>query len=83
MIASQTSGVGWRVGAVVLVAGALGVNPAHLDGQTQAVGLAYQLTHSVNVDPTLAPDGTRMVFIALIAGREQLFAMNLDGSEFS
>lgn len=79
MIASQAPGV-CRVVTAALVTGAMGLSPADLDGQTQAVGLAYQLSHSVNVDPTLAPDGKRMVFISLIAGREQLFAMNLDGS---
>jgi TolB protein len=50
-------------------------------GQTGALALAYQLTHSVKVDPSLAPDGRRMVFITAIAGREQLFVMNIDGSE--
>lgn len=54
--------------------------PAWLYGQSNAIALGFQLTHSVNADPGLSPDGTRMVFISVILGREQLFAMNLDGS---
>jgi TolB protein len=51
-----------------------------LSGQSDAIGLAYQLTHSVNVDPSFSPDGKRLVFISVIGGREQLFVMNSDGS---
>jgi Tol biopolymer transport system component len=50
-------------------------------GQTGALTLAYQLTHSVKVDPSLAPDGQRMVFITAIAGREPQFVMNIEGTE--
>jgi Tol biopolymer transport system component len=68
--------------AELLLAGLLllGANTS-ANGQTSALTLAYQLTHSVKVDPSLAPDGRRMVFITAIAGREQLFVMNLDGTE--
>jgi TolB protein len=52
------------------------VSPSHT-----AVALAYQLTHSVNADPSLTADGKRMVYISVINRREQLFAMNLDGSD--
>lgn len=41
-------------------------------------GLAYQLTHSENADPSLSPDGKRMVYIGSVAGREQLFLADLD-----
>jgi TolB protein len=51
-----------------------------LAAQSKAVGLAYQLTHSVNADPSLSPDGKRMVFISVLNGREQLFAINRDGT---
>jgi TolB protein len=49
--------------------------------RTPPVTIPYQVTHSVNIDPSLAPDGKRMVFISVIAGKEQLFSMNVDGSD--
>jgi TolB protein len=62
----------------------LGCALAGLAGPATAApppGLAYQLTHSVNMDPSPAPDGKRMVYIAIIGGREQLFVANIDGSK--
>jgi TolB protein len=56
----------------------LGIAP--LNAQSRPLGQAYQLTHSINVDPSFSPDGKRMVFISVIADREQLFTMNADGS---
>jgi TolB protein len=50
-------------------------------GHAAPIGLAYQLTHSVTGDPSPSPDGTRMVYLAVVAGREQLFVANLDGSK--
>src|SRR3954463_7207903 len=44
-------------------------------------GLAYQLTHAVTVDPSFSPDGQRMVYITLVAGREQLFTADADGTK--
>jgi TolB protein len=41
--------------------------------------IAYQLTHSINMDPTLSPDGKEMVFISVIGGKEQLFRATIDG----
>ena len=55
--------------------------PGGVAAQRQAIGLAYQLTHSINADPTLSPDGKRMVFISVVSGREQLFTMSSDGSD--
>jgi TolB protein len=43
--------------------------------------LAYQVTHSVNIDPSLSPDGKSMVYISEVAGREQLFTAMVDGSD--
>lgn len=43
--------------------------------------LAYELTYSANYDPTLSPDGKRMIYLSFVAGHEQIFAVNLDGSE--
>jgi TolB protein len=53
---------------------------ALLHSQSSPITLAYQLTHSETLDPSLSPDGKRMVYITVVAGKEQLFAMNLDGS---
>src|SRR3954447_10692727 len=49
----------------------LGIAP--LNAQSRPLGQAYQLTHSINVDPSFSRDGKRMVFISVIADREQLF----------
>src|SRR6188472_3749000 len=67
--------------AVVASGVGLLICPGGVAAQRQAIGLAYQLTHSVNADPSLSPDGTRMVFISEVSGREQLFTMSADGSD--
>src|SRR5689334_7536555 len=54
--------------------------PAAVSGQRTAVSQAYQLSHSATYDPSLSPDGKRMVYITAVAGREQLFIMNVDGT---
>ncbi|MGA7617178.1 MAG: hypothetical protein WBX15_18590 [Thermoanaerobaculia bacterium] len=41
--------------------------------------IPYQLTYTENFDPTLSPDGKRMIYGSLFEGREQLFMMNADG----
>ena len=43
-------------------------------------GLAYQVTHSATVDPSFSPAGKRMVYITGVAGREQLFTADVNGS---
>ena len=53
---------------------------ASATAQTAPLGIAYQVTHSINMDPSLSPDGKEMVYIAVIAGKEQLFRVGLDGS---
>ena len=52
-----------------------------VSGQRSAVSQAYQLTHTAKYDPSLSPDGKRMVYITVIGGREQLFMMNADGTD--
>src|ERR1700758_4162055 len=42
--------------------------------------LAYQLSHAAIMDPTLSPDGKEMIYIMVIAGREQLMRRAVDGS---
>lgn len=54
--------------------------PARARGQRGAVSQAYQLTHTAKYDPSLSPDGKRMVYITVVEGREQLFTMNADGT---
>ena len=63
------------LGTALLLAGA-----SDALGQGRALGLAYQLTHSYNFDPSESPDGKRLVFIRIIEGREQLFVMHSDGT---
>jgi len=45
------------------------------------IGIAYQFSHSVNDSPSFSPNGEEMVFISVVAGKEQLFRMRLDGTE--
>jgi len=49
-------------------------------GQSKPISLAYQITHVDNATPALSPDGKRMIYESAIDGKEQLFAMDLDGS---
>lgn len=43
-------------------------------------GPAMPITYSYNFDPTLSPDGKRMIFLKILEGREQLFVANADGT---
>src|SRR5690349_1857659 len=47
--------------------------------QTGSAGVALPVTYSQNYDPTLSPDGKRMIFIKRLEGREQLFMADVDG----
>ena len=46
----------------------------------KAISIPVQITHAQNFDPFPSPDGKQLVFISLISGKEQLFTMNVDGS---
>ena len=48
-------------------------------GQSAPAGTALPVTYSFNYDPTLSPDGKRMIFIKVLEGREQLFMADVDG----
>ena len=48
--------------------------------QREALSLAYQLTHTAKYDPSLSPDGKKVLFINVLEGKEQLFTMNVDGT---
>jgi hypothetical protein len=48
--------------------------------QSKAISQAYQITHVDIATPSLSPDAKRMVFEQVIEGKEELFAMDLDGS---
>jgi len=50
-------------------------------GAATPLTIPYQLTHSQNMDPSPNPDGTRLVYIGVIAGKEQLFTMSADSSD--
>lgn len=49
--------------------------------QSKPIGLAYQVTHVDHASPSISRDGKRIAYAAVIAGREQIFVMNLDGSD--
>jgi len=63
-----------------LLAAAIACGPTGASAPSRPLGLARQLTHSYNLDNSLSPDGSRMVFIRIIEGREQLFVMHVDGT---
>jgi Tol biopolymer transport system component len=42
---------------------------------------AYQLTHAVTIDPSFSPDGARMVYITVVAGKEQPFTADADATK--
>ena len=65
-----------RTATLVLLLAGIAVVVA---GQRQALSQAYQLTYSAKYDPSISPDGQKMVYISFIDGREQLFIMNADG----
>jgi TolB protein len=65
------------VPAIALLA--IGFEPA--SAQAPPAPSARQVTHSENYDPSISPDGRQMVYISLVAGREQLFVRSLDGRE--
>ena len=70
---------------MVLASGAwsaaiLGILPLGMAAQERPVSQAVQFTHSINVDPSLSPDGKELAYISVIAGKEQLFRMGIDGS---
>jgi TolB protein len=44
------------------------------------LSIPIQLTHSLNYATAAAPDGKRLVTITVIAGKGQIFVMNVDGS---
>jgi TolB protein len=47
------------------------------------LSIPVQITHAQNFDPSPSPDGKRLVFISVISGKEQLFTMNIDGSNIA
>jgi TolB protein len=49
-------------------------------GAEVAVSIPVQITHAQNFDPSPSPDGKRLVYISMISGKEQLFTMDVDGS---
>src|SRR5206468_3475484 len=56
------------------------LNPTMLAAQNRAATIAYQFSHAAVMDPTFSPDGKEMVYIMVIAGKEQLMRRTLDGS---
>jgi TolB protein len=48
--------------------------------QRSGMTLAYQLTHVDQGEPFFSPDGTKIVYETIVAGVEQIFVMNADGS---
>jgi len=49
----------------------------------RAISIPVQITHAANFDPFPSPDGKKLVFISMLSGKEQLFTMNVDGSNIA
>jgi TolB protein len=49
-------------------------------GADRPISIPVQITHALNYDPSPSPDGKKLVFISVISGKEQLFRMDVDGS---
>jgi TolB protein len=64
----------------VCTAAIFAILPFCAAAQDRPVSVAVQLTHSINADPSLSPDGKEFVYISMISGKEQLFRMGIDGS---
>ncbi len=64
-----------------LAALAVATSSTSVVAQTRAVGIPYQATYSYNLDNSLSPDGSKMVFVKVVENRAQLFTMNIDGSQ--
>lgn len=67
-----------RIPLIVGIALFAAAQPLH--AQERPISRARQVTASYTFDLAPAPDGKRAVVIHVIAGREQLFTMNMDGS---
>jgi TolB protein len=77
MIDPRLPKVAKQLARIALAMSAVSVTAA---AQRGTLGLAYEITYSQTYDPSLSPDGKRMVFISAVAGREQLFIGNSDGT---
>jgi Tol biopolymer transport system component len=49
--------------------------------QAPRPSLAFQLTHVDTGEPFFSPDGKQLVYESAVAGKYQLFVMNVDGSD--
>jgi len=59
---------------------ALMILAATADAAPVVPGVALPVTYSFNYDPTLSPDGKRIIFLKMLQGLEQMFIANVDGS---
>lgn len=64
--------------AYLLVGAGLSAPSAAITQQSPP-GIAVPITYSLNYDPTLSPDGKRMIFLKMIEGKEQIFVADTDG----
>jgi TolB protein len=64
---------------------ALALLPGSLQasGANVALSIPVQITHALNYDPSPSPDGKRLAFLSVIAGREQIFTMDVDGKNIA
>jgi TolB protein len=69
-----------RFTARVFLLLAIGFLPITSRGAERALSIPIEITHAQNFDPSPSPDGKRLVYISVISGKEQLFVMNVDGS---
>src|SRR4051794_5012710 len=66
-----------RIQAVAAAIVALAADRA--GGQARPPALAHQVTYSYNMDGVPSPDGSSLLFIRIVEGREQLFVLPIGG----
>ncbi len=66
-----------RVLVLVLLAACMSLPT---QGQQRGLTLAFQLTHVDQSEPFFSPDGNKVVYESTVAGFQQIFIINADGS---
>jgi TolB protein len=69
-----------KTSCIAIALGGLLCFASSLFAQDRAQTIAYQFSHAAVMDPTLSPDGKEMIYIMVIAGKEQLMRRAVDGS---
>jgi TolB protein len=70
----------WAIVSCGAIFSFIPVSPNDVVMAAKPLAIPYQLTHARNLDPSPSPDGKKLVLIVVVSGKEQLFTMDVDGS---